>query len=330
MMYRAADLSCVRMISSIIADTAPPSEKAELVLDELFRLIPYAAAQICTWDEHKHTHFTVAARGYSTTVRTALNGAGYRDDIVWPFLEKNEGAVFWKDCPFNRDDSPFYSRFLAPQGYREGGTVLLRSAKGHYAGMLMMNLETYQAPAETEQALLGIVGAGLTPLVDRFHHVRRLAAICAPQRAAIVYHNLYGWIDISGDGLPPEAFLQVVGVPDIVALPVRSNWRDPAMSYSRKRSDRGTIIAYEIYPLHDQNCEILLTWARETSPHQLTARETEVLAALTQGLSNTQIGRKLGVSTRTVSTHVERILDKLDVPTRAAAASIAVRMGLAH
>lgn len=39
MMYRAADLSCVRMISSIIADAAPPSEKAELVLDELFRLI---------------------------------------------------------------------------------------------------------------------------------------------------------------------------------------------------------------------------------------------------------------------------------------------------
>lgn len=161
--------------------------------------------------------------------------------------------------------------------------------------------------------------------MDRFHHARHLATICASQRAAIVYHNLYGWLDISGDGLPPEAFLQ-----DIVALPVRSNWRDPAMSYSRKQSDRGTIIAYEIYPLHDQNCEILLTWARETSPHQLTARETEVLAALTQGLSNTQIGRKLGVSARTVSTHIERILDKLDVATRAAAASIAVRMGLAY
>ena len=166
--------------------------------------------------------------------------------------------------------------------------------------------------------------------MDRFHHARHLATICASQRAAIVYHNLYGWLDISGDGLPPEAFLQDVGAPDIVALPVRSNWRDPAMSYSRKQSDRGTIIAYEIYPLHDQNCEISLTWARETSPHRLTARETEVLAALTQGLSNTQIGRKLGVSARTVSTHIERILDKLDVPTRAAAASIAVHMGLAY
>jgi DNA-binding NarL/FixJ family response regulator len=89
-----------------------------------------------------------------------------------------------------------------------------------------------------------------------------------------------------------------------------------------------TSIGYEIYPIHDKNCEVLLTWGREAAPYHLTARESEVLSALAQGLSNAEIGRQLGVSARTVSTHVERILNKLDVRTRAAAASIAVRMGL--
>jgi DNA-binding CsgD family transcriptional regulator len=327
-MYGAADLRCVRRISSIIADTTSPAERAEGVLDELFHLIPYAAAQICTWDDQRQTHYTIAARGYPTAVRMALNGTRYRDDLVWQFLEKSDGAVFWKDCPFNRDESPFYSQSLAPQGYREGGTVLLRDSKRGYIGMLVMNLETYQAPAEAEQALLGIVGAGLAPLVDRFHLARRIAAACAPHRAAAVYHAQHGWVDICGEGLPPARFLEVLGIPGQTDLPTRSSWRDPGVQWSRARIDGMTSIGYEIYPIHDKNCEVLLTWGREAAPYHLTARESEVLSALAQGLSNAEIGRQLGVSARTVSTHVERILNKLDVRTRAAAASIAVRMGL--
>lgn len=330
MVYRATNLRFVRAISSIIADIASPAEKAEKVLDELFVLIPYAAAQICAWDQQNGTHHTVATRGYSPALRMALNGSGYRDDVVWPYLEKNDGAVFWKDCPFNRDESPFYTEFLVPQGYREGGTVLLRDAKGNYAGMLMMNLETDQAPAVNEQMLLGIVGAGLAPLVDQFHAARSVAALCAPKRAAIVYHVQHGWIDISGNGLPPAALLELLGSFEQVRQPLRSSWRNPVVQCSRNRNSHEIGISYEIYPIHDEFCKLLLTWGYEASPYQLTSREMEILRALTQGLSNSQIADSLGVSTRTVSTHVERILNKLHVPTRTAAATNAVRMGLVN
>ncbi len=53
---------------------------------------------------------------------------------------------------------------------------------------------------------------------------------------------------------------------------------------------------------------------------RLTAREQEILGLLRGGLSNTEISDQLYLSPRTVSTHVERVLRKLGVANRVAAA----------
>ncbi len=63
-------------------------------------------------------------------------------------------------------------------------------------------------------------------------------------------------------------------------------------------------------------------------PYRLTARELDVLTLLTAGFSNTEIGAGLVASPRTVSTHVEHILAKLDQPSRTGAAAMAVERGL--
>lgn len=60
----------------------------------------------------------------------------------------------------------------------------------------------------------------------------------------------------------------------------------------------------------------------------LTPRELEVLGLVVDGRSNWQISRTLVVAERTVAAHVEHILDKLDAPTRTAAAVRADRIGL--
>lgn len=60
----------------------------------------------------------------------------------------------------------------------------------------------------------------------------------------------------------------------------------------------------------------------------LTPRERDVLELLVRGLTNREMGDELGLSHRTVATHVTNLLGKLEVTTRAAAAGEAVRLGL--
>jgi predicted ATPase/DNA-binding CsgD family transcriptional regulator len=64
---------------------------------------------------------------------------------------------------------------------------------------------------------------------------------------------------------------------------------------------------------------------RRCAPGNLTPRELEVLELLVEGRTNQDIATALFVSHRTARAHVAAILSKLDVPTRAAAASYAVR-----
>jgi pimeloyl-ACP methyl ester carboxylesterase/DNA-binding CsgD family transcriptional regulator len=57
----------------------------------------------------------------------------------------------------------------------------------------------------------------------------------------------------------------------------------------------------------------------------LSQREREVLAHVSEGLSNAAIAKRLKLSEHTVKRHVANILLKLDLPTRAAAAALAGR-----
>ena len=68
--------------------------------------------------------------------------------------------------------------------------------------------------------------------------------------------------------------------------------------------------------------------ATGAAPHQLTAREREILALVAEGRSNGEIGKRLFISTKTVSVHVSNILGKLGAAGRTEAAAIARRDGL--
>jgi DNA-binding NarL/FixJ family response regulator len=60
----------------------------------------------------------------------------------------------------------------------------------------------------------------------------------------------------------------------------------------------------------------------------LTAREREVLKLLARGLTQIDIAGKLVISPKTVGTHIQRILGKLGVHSRAQAVVLAHEQGL--
>jgi DNA-binding NarL/FixJ family response regulator len=70
------------------------------------------------------------------------------------------------------------------------------------------------------------------------------------------------------------------------------------------------------------------TGAEPELPDGLTPREAEVLALISEGLTNTEIAERLVVSAATVKTHVNHIFAKAGVRDRAQAVAYAYRHGL--
>ena len=61
---------------------------------------------------------------------------------------------------------------------------------------------------------------------------------------------------------------------------------------------------------------------------RLTPREEEVLDLLREGFTNNEIGRLLGISTRTAKAHVAAVIEKLDVVDRTQAVARGYELGL--
>jgi len=74
--------------------------------------------------------------------------------------------------------------------------------------------------------------------------------------------------------------------------------------------------------LHEQRADEM---ARSLRALGLSRREAEVLTWVTEGKTNPEIAVILGVSARTVQTHLDRIFRKLDVETRTAAVAAALK-----
>ena len=62
--------------------------------------------------------------------------------------------------------------------------------------------------------------------------------------------------------------------------------------------------------------------------YDLTAREKEILSLMVDGLANSAIATRLGVSASTIKFHVSNILSKLEVTSRTEAVSLALKQKL--
>ncbi|WP_218031452.1 LuxR C-terminal-related transcriptional regulator [Paenibacillus kobensis] len=73
-----------------------------------------------------------------------------------------------------------------------------------------------------------------------------------------------------------------------------------------------------------------LQWQKEADPFHssLSARERQVAVNVAKGLTNAEIAKQLFISPRTVTTHLERIYLKLNVPSRAALTRYVMEKGL--
>ena len=76
--------------------------------------------------------------------------------------------------------------------------------------------------------------------------------------------------------------------------------------------------------------EVALKLAERINNPELSEREFEVLCLMAQGMNNLGIATALNIGESTVKTHVNRILNKLDVSDRTQAVIVAAKRGLVN
>jgi DNA-binding response OmpR family regulator/DNA-binding CsgD family transcriptional regulator len=117
--------------------------------------------------------------------------------------------------------------------------------------------------------------------------------------------------------------------PNRLPRAILQRWNSPSTTAGAGNSIRGLHLRVFHPPDHREVSVLELESPAERRPSDLlalglTPREAEVLFWICEGKSNPEIGIILGSAARTVEKHVENILRKLGVPTRAAAVSAAL------
>lgn len=135
--------------------------------------------------------------------------------------------------------------------------------------------------------------------------------------------TLLDWYDLPGhaDSFAPQEVLIPKGFRNGLTLPLHEEGELVGalhVNTARSRllpSDKMTV--WQLRPALTK----LASAVRRSAAPSLTRRELEILELLKQGMTNLEIAKELYLSSRTVSTHVEHILRKLNCSSRAAAAA---------
>lgn len=295
---------------------------AKAAMEVLRELIPWDGYALSAWDlgTGTHRHITLASEGYQTELQDHMNDA---------FVEQNPGfrvlhtrvphALRWLDLA--RDWHVQFAQtssaqdHLIPAGFKEGATMCLRLPGGRYTGALHVS---WSNPAHATDEARRII-EGFRPV---------LARAC----------DLLGDVQLGVQNLDPEAHVALVSADGaITEMPGRKLGpilSDPEVlhdlirepTYRARRllwaSPEGLCHRIQLIPWRGRTT--MLVEQRIVWPFGLSSREVEILRLVADGMSNPQIGQELFISPRTVSTHVEHILHKLNCQSRTQLARFAV------
>ena len=96
----------------------------------------------------------------------------------------------------------------------------------------------------------------------------------------------------------------------------------------RMVSAHKTYLSPEISDLLENNCRSLSTFLESADCQLLSCREREVLQHVTEGKTSNQIADSLHISVKTVETHRQQVMEKLNIKGVAELTKYALREGL--
>lgn len=318
----APAIASIARVAQAASEPLPAAERARGVLEALRLVVPYDCAELSSWNPLTGRHSALASVGYDARLLDWLNGSERVSEMDDIDVRTSGQPIRLSDLPARGLAARTVLEFLLPAGFRDGLTIGLRTADGSYAGVLDVSSCDARHPSDLEREAITLLAPTLANVVDPARTVRLLASMLEPGSSAVTLRH--------GQTEPLEGFS---------AGPVLAE-EHPALRAARRfagcgRAQNFLALAGDEsawFRVRLYRCELDDAWvvaaSPTTRPYDLTCREVQVLTLLATGRSNPEIAAALVVSPRTISSHVEHILEKLGVPTRAGAAALAASEGL--
>lgn len=244
-----------------------------------------------------------------------LDEEWHRDPLLFLLPRRRREPVRIRDVEVGRRHGGVFDRVIAPGGFRAGMTQCLFAADGRYVGMINANALVDRLDDDVVH-LVDLLSTDFAAAVDP-------VVAPLPLTARLADGETDGFLVTAGGAVRP---LSPGARPDLVgALAPRPPTGVEPASTALHLVDGAGVLAVETAR---SGADVVVLHRPTPPPDGLTVRELHILAALTEGLSNSQIGRRCGISARTVGSHVEHILMKTGTRNRAEAAVRAVRLGL--
>jgi len=205
--------------------------------------------------------------------------------------------------------------------------MCLFAPDGRHLGFLGLYTGSSTVPSDTARDLLAALGPTLAQAIDPLRSAAAAAHVVHGATAAVILTRSREVLALPG--LPGHAALRA-GSPVLTAAHEildgpQSSFLLPAAAEPGHYL-RVTVLELPDHAPHHLSAIVVLS--PQGNLHGLTRRELEVLGLLIAGWHNAPAAQRLGVSQRTIATHIEHILTKLDADTRALAAVRAQRRGL--
>jgi len=313
-------------------DTSPASLNSQIIdqatqITRLLRdLVRSQAIALVAMDPVSGTHRSLFDDGYTDRTLSYVVDGFVRTCPAYAIArEKDTHSLRWRD--YKRDwnlylpDTVTAQQYLMPDGFREGSTMCLRLPDGRYIGAIHMSWSKEVHATDDRRELTERFQPILLNICDQLRTPQLLADELAPNSYALaVSPNGFAFHlpnRSPGPHLGEGGDLRRLVLEKLKSLKLRSFvWPDEAGRCHMVTITpcRGNILLITEYCTH---------W-----PYNLSLREIQILHLVTSGASNPDIAEQLFVSPRTVSTHIEHILAKMNCESRTRLAALAVSEGL--
>jgi DNA-binding CsgD family transcriptional regulator len=318
-------------VGQIAAAPGRAEQRAEALLEQLHRLVPFRAAGIFLLDPERRRQVPVVSRGYDDAVRGYITGPANSDEIELLGLNRTHSPMRVQDLPVPREQVRGWSQYLWPAGFREGLAVGLFTPDGRYLGFLGLNTDTDRHPSADARDLIGALAPMIAKAVDPLRSAARVAEVVTDAWAGVVLTRGGNALPLPGLSTHPlldvSSIVVTVAAERLTAAGFYSSFLCPDPATDAPASlVRITVLACPPVAPHHLTAVVLLSPSGDL--RGLTRRELEVLGMVVEGWPNNRIAAVLFVTRRTVNAHLEHILAKLGAPTRTLAAVHALRFGL--